>query len=210
MKLHISPGNRKIGRCPNISLPPVISCPVGISCAVYCYAQGLYQAYKQTKIAWHENFELWKNDPGQFFTELEAFLRKKHPQYFRYHIGGDIPDARYLDMMIYLARLFPYIRFLDFTKTKAISPQENLVIVKSHEIDASFFDQKLDRPNAFILRKYQLAYETYICPGKCVSCGHKCWYLHAGESVAFHIHGSVTNPLVREDKHSKKESTYVR
>lgn len=32
-KLSISPGNKKMGAIPSVSLPPIITCPTGCKCA---------------------------------------------------------------------------------------------------------------------------------------------------------------------------------
>jgi hypothetical protein len=188
LKLHISKGNSKLGRCPNVSLTPIASCPKNVSCARYCYARALCVAFKSTRNAWDENLALWLESPGSYFSQLHDFILSHAPEYFRYHAGGDIPDKRYLDMMNYLATQFPYTRFMAFTKTEAKSKCENLVIIHSFEVDSSFSDDS--RPSAYTLRQGQLPFETFVCPGSCVSCGHRCWYLGSNERVTFYLHGN--------------------
>lgn len=118
MRAHISSGNSKLGRIPNISLPPVSSCPADIPCAASscCYALKAYRMYPSARAAWDENYAYYRQDPGGYFHEIAGWIARRHPAHFRWHVSGDIPDQGYLDRMKETSTLFPRLRFLAYTK----------------------------------------------------------------------------------------------
>ena len=63
----ISRGNSKLGKVPNISLPPVKSCGNCKQCAPDCYALKSYKQYKNVRASWDYNFDLYKSEPGRYF-----------------------------------------------------------------------------------------------------------------------------------------------
>jgi len=48
----ISNGNTKLGRIPNISLPPIKACGKDVPCKSDCYALKAYRQYPATRKAW--------------------------------------------------------------------------------------------------------------------------------------------------------------
>jgi hypothetical protein len=119
--------NNKIGRIPNISLTPVVSCPNHKWCANYCYALNSYLRFIDTKRVWDTNLRLYRSHPSWYFSQIGAALARRQPKKwtnlppriemaFRWHVAGDIPDQRYLEGMKMLARMFPTVQFLAFTK----------------------------------------------------------------------------------------------
>lgn len=112
----VSDGNDKIGNTPNVSLLPIITCPKGVPCAGKCYCQKALRTYPEVLKKWHANTVKWMNDPAGFRDDVEEQLKKRKPEYFRWFVAGDIPDARFLTMMKNIAASFPGTRFLAFTK----------------------------------------------------------------------------------------------
>jgi len=127
MKLTISPGNSKIGRIPNVSFLPVVTCANNVPCREKCYACGSVTAYAKSVIpAWGQNTMLYVLQPAKFWSELHAWFDVRRamgrPQYFRWFVGGDIPDFRtgeaalFVDNMVGLAALNPQTIFRSWTK----------------------------------------------------------------------------------------------
>lgn len=94
MDVKISLGNSKIGRIMNINLPPIISCPTGVPCALdRCYALKAYRRYPNVRLAWDSNLSFYKNNPIEFFNNIKIQLEKKKKiKRFRWHSSGDIVD----------------------------------------------------------------------------------------------------------------------
>jgi hypothetical protein len=118
LKLHVSSGNSKIGRTMNVSMLPGVTCTPDAPCKSCCYALKGCQSYPEVIPAWAENTMLWNMQPVKFWTQLEdAFERKRTPsRFFRWFVGGDIPDAGFLGGMIDFARAHRGTVFLVFTK----------------------------------------------------------------------------------------------
>lgn len=116
MKLTISKGNSKLGGIPNLSLPPIKTCCAGVPCAKKCYAMKSYRMYPNVKKAWDGNLKLWQKNPILFENYLRDYLSLHWPKFFRYQVGGDLPDLSYLYMIRKVAFEFPETQFLVYTK----------------------------------------------------------------------------------------------
>jgi hypothetical protein len=193
----ISPGNMKLGDIPNVSLTPCKTCHPDAPCKNKCYAMKAYRMYPIVKKAWQANTAEMTKNRSKYFADIRKFLAKKQPKYFRWHVAGDIPDSDYLDGMLDIAREFPAVKFLCFTKRhemfntyapKAMIP-ENLEVVLS--MWPKWGDAELqDFRRAWM----QDGTETRIpenaieCPGFCEKCG-MCWSLgKLGRDVVFNAH----------------------
>ena len=137
--LHISPGNSKLGKIVNISLPPVISCPKNVPCANDgCYAKRIYKFREVARNAWNDNLNTYKLDPQKYFNEINIYLKKRSKRItrFRWHTSGDILDQEYYNGMEYVAFENPNVKFLAFTKNKEIqfnsNKPKNLIILFSN------------------------------------------------------------------------------
>ena len=113
-KLSISPGNKKMGAIPSVSLPPIVTCPAGAPCAKKCYAAKLCRIYKNVKAAYNNNLNILNSSPVEYWQQVRAAA--KTTKYFRYHVSGDIPDIQYLAEMVVTAEQIPDTMFLAFTK----------------------------------------------------------------------------------------------
>jgi len=196
--ISISRGNTKLGKMPNISLPPIVTCEPGAMCAKsgLCYALKSYRAYPNVRDAWSRNLSVWEEDPKSFETQLENFLTENNPEYFRWHVGGDIPDMAYAKMMLRVARNHHGINFLAYTKRRFVIESDqiagnvppNLALVLS-----SWPGQPIYNPHGLPVAYVDDGTETRIpdnahrCEGSCANC-HVCWYLHGNWSVAFPLH----------------------
>ena len=118
LKIHISAGNMKLGAIMNISLPPVVTCHNCSSCKKYCYAVRSYNRFTDTAAGWNENYMLFITDPDRYFTEISAAVKLQ--RFFRWHVSGDIINAKYLSGMIRVAQENPKCEFLAFTKAYEI------------------------------------------------------------------------------------------
>ena len=76
--LHISPGNSKLGKIVNISLPPVVSCPKNVPCANDgCYAKRIYKLREVVRNAWNDNFNTYKLDPQKYFNDINIYIEEE-------------------------------------------------------------------------------------------------------------------------------------
>ena len=189
----ISKGNDKIGKIPNVSLPPITSCVKGVPCAQenLCYSLKAWKAYQNVRDARLHYCRVWLNQPDKYFSDIREFLLKKKPDYFRFHVDGDIPDENYFNRMIRLADDFPNTRFLCFTKRYELPIQKspcNLTIIPSawpgYEMKKDFEriawmeDGREDRYN----------HARFDCSGHCSNC-YACWHIYdIGQDVVFHKH----------------------
>jgi hypothetical protein len=215
--------NGKIGKVPNISLTPVASCPNHKWCANYCYALNSYFQYpypkcpKGTMASWDGNFRLYRNAPQWYFNRIGSLVSKMQPKKwknlpssvelaFRWHVGGDIPDQRYLEGMKMLARMFPSVQWLAFTKSFHLdfrNKPRNLQIIFS-----IFFHQplpqhlKIDFHPTFAWVQNEAFTEKRIPPrvfkcfaqthewAKCTDCMY-CWRENKPMDVLFMLHGAT-------------------
>lgn len=116
MNVKISEGNIKLGKIPNVSLPPVLACGNSSACASICYALQAYKQYPAVKKAWLNNYYLATKNRVRYFYDIAEYIKHNQPKYFRWHTSGDILDQEYLDCMIEIAIQYPKTKYLCFTK----------------------------------------------------------------------------------------------
>ena len=114
--IYVSPGNRKLGGIPSISLDPRRTCVSDITCRQKCYAMRMMRFRNNIKVSWERNTQVWNNEPDGYFRQLRQWIDKHNPPYFRFHVGGDIPNIRYFLFMADLADQTPNTKYLCFTK----------------------------------------------------------------------------------------------
>lgn len=194
MKLRISPGNRKMGPIPSVSLPAVASCGKGIPCAKDCYViRNMYRGrYGAAILASHRyNMELLRADRSEFFRQLSAFLTRTKPELFRYHVSGDWIDSDHLTRALDTARAHESTKFLSFTKRHDLLPQlsslpHNFNIMVSQWVGWGC------RLAGYRQSWYQDGTENrvprgaIVCQGDCSSC-RTCWN-RRGPDVVFFRH----------------------
>lgn len=197
--ISISPGNVKMGVIPSVSLPPVITCPNGCPCARKCYAAKLCRLRATVREAYARNLEIYTESPENYFTAVKAAAAVT--RFFRWHVAGDIPNARYFLGMIETARALPGTQFLAFTKQYNIvnSYIENGGTLPANlKIIFSEWGEGWNVPNphnlptsAVIFKKTEPREDWKICGGNCTECacrGVGCWELKNGETIAFYEH----------------------
>jgi hypothetical protein len=176
MKLHISKGNMKLGNIPNLSLPPIETCAPHLPCFEKCYARKAYRCYPSARSAWDENLKLWQASPSRFILELSSWLSDNKPKYFRWHVGGDIPDEMYLKMMIAVAEVFRETKFLAYTKKLELFAHvhlpDNLMVILSRWPDDKFGGSW--HRQAWMLNPEhpdtRIPETVFECPGTCDNC----------------------------------------
>ena len=173
--IHIITGNNKIGKTANISLPPIISCEKH-PCQKYCYAVKHYKQYPEVRNAWDSNLKLAQMDRKAYFTMIRRYLLKMIPQYFRWHVSGDILDQKYLDQMKRIASDFYFVSFLVFTKRYSLDfsdRPDNLTVILSTWPGIEIPNTAL--PLAFI-ETDERAFNSIKCKELCEGC-RICWGL---------------------------------
>jgi hypothetical protein len=190
----ISDRNTKIGKIHNISLPPITSCG-GAPCAKEgCYSLKAYCRFPTVRTArWH-NWRVWKEEPKRYFDDIDCLLQLRKPEYFRFHVDGDIPDLDYFHRMIKVADRNPKVNMLAFTKNYKVDPNicpQNLVIIPSawpkHEIPVNTLKHNLI---AWMQdgRENRIPSNNFECSKKCDEC-YKCWHINDVEkNVVFKKH----------------------
>lgn len=199
--LHISPSNAKVGKIPNISLPPLKSCSREAckQCGAKCYAQKAYKQYKTTHAAWDNNFALAQHDLPLFEACMVHYLQERTPVFFRIHVSGDFFSVAYAETWVRIAEQCPATSFLAMTK------QFYNVIVATARWEKLPCNLSLLRSvwttplSDFIANEPCFRGDTYlresngntvaptgtaVCPGRCDVC-KACWN---GESVIFDEH----------------------
>lgn len=195
----ISPGNTKTGNIPSVSLLPVVDCGNCKMCSRFCYDLR-NDCFMNSVISTRaNNSAIYRTDPRRYFGEIEAWLSLYYPRAFRWHIGGDIKDAFYLDRMIRIAEKFPNIKFLAFTKMFDLVNERHEDIPENlHIIFSGWVGQKMNNEFGFP-SSHPLFYDgqtsahdgAKLCTGNCTEClkeNRLCWNLGKNEEVVFPVH----------------------
>ena len=174
--ISISLENGKLGYIPSVSLVPDDFCRSMPCYHEGCYAVALYKARKNVRKAWQKNTDLCRKDRTTFFAAIDRFLRLAMPPFFRWHVGGEIPDENYLCGIVQTAASHPDCRFLVYTKRydllHGLNPvPKNLAILMS-------IWKGLEYPSNLKFRKAFTGVEAqkraFPCPGYCGDC-RACW-----------------------------------
>lgn len=200
IKLHISKGNRKMGSIPSVSFPPIVTCRK-CDCWKKCYAnKHIYIIYKQSKNAYDENLELYKNNPGSFFMQLEAEIMTDRT--FRFNVAGDIPDYEYFLGICEIMKRNPHCEAIIFTKKFEIVNQYldlgGVIPDNFHVIFSAW--KNLEMINPHELPECHIAYSdgtttakdgAKFCSGNCTECfcqNKGCFNLKKGEQILIQEH----------------------
>ena len=183
-----------------LDMPAGISCDPKCPCFKFCYAQKGQQAFCSAKGAHRRNLRLFMENAEDFWAQVSKKIGKKI-KWFRFHAAGDIPNAQYLKGMCSLAKKFPDVKFLAYTKKYSLvnnyldhhRKPSNLTFVFSawdktwkvpnpHHMPMAYVNFKDKSINPDIPKK------AFKCPGKCEECGYHCWKMNKDQSVVFHQH----------------------
>lgn len=200
--VHISKGVTKLGAdIPSVSLPPICTCRKDAPCAKKCYARKGRWCFSHNRSLLQKNIDIWREEPKLF--QRDVISAAFHSRFFRWHSSGDIPDMKYLEMMVDTANKLPFTQFLCFTKKYEMvneyldihnSFPKNLCVVFSAW--GSFIPENpYQLPMAYVRFKDESvnhipgnAIQCNNYCGDCVMSGCSCWDLKPGESVCFNEH----------------------
>jgi len=194
----LSMGNRKMGRVMSFSLPPGLTCADDIPCLSTCYAAKMERIYPTVKNSWKNNYDLLQKYWGDVFVnDICAAIRKKKPELFRWHVGGDIFSKDYLDNMCLIAKKNKDVKFWAFTKQFSVLEDyddkipENLTIVLSVWPPHVPSDELKEKYGCCYFQdaeeNYDVPEDAFICDGDCEMC-RRCVELRANESVVIYKH----------------------
>jgi len=197
----LSPGNIKLGKMPNVSLPPVVTCNgCGEHCGKKCYSMKAYRMYPPVRKMWDKNLELAKTNMDQYFSQILAEIqaKRKPVKFFRWHVSGDILNLGYFASMCLLAARLHETRFLVFTKQYRIVNEyldSEATIPKNLQVVFSAWPG-MPMKNPYNLRvawmqdgaESRIPSSVIECPGSCETCS-ACFSLDAiGKDVMFELH----------------------
>lgn len=198
----ISHGNAKMGAIPSVSLPPIITCSKEACkhCGKKCYAAKIAKLRPKTVgAAYQRNLDILKENPEQFWREVDAALMVN--RFFRFGVSGDIYNRDYLENMVRLAKKNSHCEILCFTKQFDIVNEylEHHRLPKNlHLIFSGWRGMTMNNPynlpEAHVMYKdgYTTAKDgAKWCSMNCHSCaveGRNCWVLKNGESIMFREH----------------------
>lgn len=207
MKVTISNGNMKMGYIKSVSLPPVVTCADGCTCAKDCYAVKMCKRYPSVKKSYANNLAVYLRDTSDYFEQIRQVAITQ--RFFRWHVAGDIPTREYFREMVYMAYCLEDTIFLAFTKQYDIVNEyidkcgelpNNLVVIFSawkgmplnnpHNLPVSIVCQSRKRLTDGHLKAFEDV-NTFVCGGNCIDCisqGVGCWYLGKGDIVALPKH----------------------
>lgn len=189
-ELKVSQGNSKIGKVPNLSLPPIISCRGDAPCKIDCYAQKFYRVYPNVRAAWNSNLDLLRDNPDKFYSDLALYLAMNRPERFRLHVAGDFEDEEHFCNVVEVFRAYPGTRVLAFTKRYDLDlPLDDLpanfklVLSVWPGLD---LPTRADFPWAWVEGDVRFPIgQTHIsCQGNCIDCEYACW---DGLSADLHV-----------------------
>lgn len=121
-KITISRGNDKIGKVLNVSLLPILTCANCKECKKLCYdIKACLQYPKNVLQARANNTAMAIYDSEKYFAQIRKALKyRRKNKFFRWHVGGDIPNFDYFCNMVEIAREFPDFIFWTYTKNYKI------------------------------------------------------------------------------------------
>jgi hypothetical protein len=119
----LSNGNSKLIDTLIFNLPAKITCPGATrQCAAMCYAVKAERMYTTARDSRQRNLDLVRDNPDwhtDFITQLDSKLQRSRKvfEYFRIHESGDFFNQAYVDSWVTIARHFPELKFLAYTKS---------------------------------------------------------------------------------------------
>lgn len=116
-EVSISTSNRKTGPCCNDLAFPICTCRADAPCRNGgCYCEKGTQKMAVVIAAYARNLRLYNEDPVDFWEQVKFKIKHNPQPLFRWNDCGDIPDYDFFCGMVDLARTFPEIKFVSFTK----------------------------------------------------------------------------------------------
>jgi hypothetical protein len=188
-------GNNKLGKVPNLSLLPGVTCAKDAPCNCKgCYAKKFL--YPSVKKAWGFNTRLAAK-PADFFANLRKQFEGREVKWFRFMVSGDIPSYSFFCHLMRFVADFPNTKFLLFTKRYSWVNRwlnhhiktKNIAVILS-----AWPGYELKNPHGLPVAWMRDGTDNRIpsnaieCPGGCEDCG-MCWNLpNLGRDVVFDKH----------------------
>lgn len=180
-----------------------MTCRKNAPCSKECYARNGNYRFPSVLESHTKNLNAYLESPKNYFNTISKYLkRRSHIEYFRYHSSGDIVDEKYLKGMVSVAKEFPNIKFLAFTKKfelvngylkKGYRIPKNLKILFSNWDKNFIVDNPYNLPMTYVDFKDKSKNPTLptknakVCPGSCETC-KMCWNLKKKHAVIFNQH----------------------
>ena len=208
-EISLSHSNSKTGGCCNDLAFPTCTCRDDAPCKASgeCYCLKGTQQMCSVLGAYTRNLRLYNTNPKDFWDQVAYKISHNPLPLFRFFDCGDIPDYNFLLGMVAIAKKFPDIRFMSFTKQYEIV---NTYFATDHDplpdnltIRFSAWHKNWAVPNPYNM---PLAYCDFAdktlnpeFPEKCASCPNqsdktitcsvcqKCWNKHV-QNVKFKQH----------------------
>ena len=170
--IQVAFGNEKMGDIPSLSLIPVKDCANCIECANFCYALRYYNRYKNTRSAYQRNSRIFRDNPYNGVNQIEIWINKRRtlPEYFRIHVAGDFLGQSHITAYIKLAKKFPTIKFLAFTKRHDLNFSNipsNIKIIHSFGLNKKI--EVRYKFSAYVVED-TVNVKGFICEGSCIDC----------------------------------------
>lgn len=162
-------------------------------CWKQCYSRLMAARRKNTLEAYQRNLRLYKNNSDQFFEKIFYTMKLEKPDLFRFFVGGDFPDQRFVDLSIEVSKQVD-TSMLAFTKTHFGSHNFSFKgRPANYEIILSAWPgMPIKRRRGMRIAWMQDCQEDRIptnafqCNGNCIDCRY-CW--GKKNDVWFPIHG---------------------
>lgn len=189
MRIHISRGNSKLGKIPNVSLPPIITCASNVPCKELCYARKFYDRamFPSVRNAWNENYAIWKTDAEDYFCQIVEYLNKNKPARIRWHVSGDVPDKDYWEYVKETATKFPDTAFALYTKRDFVLDDSAEIPVNLHVRRSVWINEEIPQgsPPSFVTVLKSTPIYGFECKGDC----SKCWrcYMRIPENAPTYV-----------------------
>jgi len=176
--IHISKGNSKVGKIPNISIRPILDCGNCSACANKCYAMKAYKQYPGVRKAWDDNSKEFRKDTWKAIGQVWNFLldskiKKRKVENFRIHVAGDFLNQNHLDSWINLCRLEEETNFMANTKMFNLDYSN---IPKNMHVRLSMWPG-LTIPESTLPKAWlddgtetRIPLTAFVCAGKCDGC----------------------------------------
>ena len=200
--ISISLKNSKMGPIHSISFPPYSVCG-DLPCwtSGLCYIHKAIRQYPDTKNAYERNWKIYKENSNQFWSELEDDI--KGVRFFRYFVGGDIPDFDFFVNMVRVANDNPHCSFLCFTKkygivNKYLKETNGQLPSNLHMLFSAW--KGLKTPNPYLIPEAHVMFKdgtttakdgARYCSGRCYDCAKacaNCFSLNRGDQILFNEH----------------------
>lgn len=195
----ISPGNKKMGSVPSVSLPSWTTCRP-CRCWTNCYGHKIERLRPNVANAYQRNLEILMKDPDTYWREVEAAIMVS--RFFRFHVSGDIPDGDYLERMVKVAWNNSHCEILCFTKkydlVNDFMDHGGVIPKNLHMIFSGWVGLEMVNPYSFPEAhvRYRDGSTTARddaegCGGNCTECAKTdggCWVLGPGQQVVFNEH----------------------